>query len=311
VRRCACVPSTCSRSPLSLPRAAADRRSAAELAGCEAVQLFVERAQAVRADFRLTEENADAVADICRRLDGLPLAIELATARLNLFSPEALRDRLGSRLRLLRGGARDLPARQQTLRATIEWRYQLLEPSEQRLFQLLSVFSGAGFQAVELVAAELDRLTGTQLDVLEGLASLVDKSLVRQADAGAEEPQVVMLETIREYAAERLDNRPELAAARPAHAAYFADFARRQWEHLTGRRREPALAAMTADLENLRLAWDHWVAANDLDQLNKLVDSLWLLYDARGWYHDTLRLTTDLLEVLSSSEFTRIGCSRR
>jgi tetratricopeptide (TPR) repeat protein len=114
-----------------------------------------------------------------------------------------------------------------------------------------------------------------------------------------------MLETIREYAAERLDDRPELAAAaRRAHAAYFADFARRQWEHLTGRRRELALAAMTTDLDNLRAAWDHWVAAGDLDQLNKLVDSLWLLYDARGWYHDTLRLTTDLLEVLSSSEST-------
>ncbi|HEX2159934.1 MAG TPA: adenylate/guanylate cyclase domain-containing protein [Actinomycetes bacterium] len=291
--------------PLSLPRAVPDRRSAAELAGCEAVQLFVDRAQAVRADFRLTEENADAVADICRRLDGLPLAIELATARLNLFSPEALRDRLGSRLRLLRGGARDLPARQQTLRATIEWSYQLLEPGEQRLFELLSVFSGAGFEAVEVVAAELDWLTETQVDILDGLASLVDKSLLRQADAEAGEPRLVMLETIREYAAERLDDAPEFgAAARRAHAAYFADFAQRQWEHLTGRRRGLALAAMTADLDNLRLAWDHWEAAGDLDQLNKLVDSLWLLYDARGWYHDTVRLTTDLLEVLSSSPST-------
>jgi predicted ATPase/class 3 adenylate cyclase len=291
--------------PLSLPGGAAGHRSAAELAGCEAAQLFAERAQAVRADFRLTDENADAVAGICRRLDGLPLAIELATARLNLFSPEALRDRLGSRLGLLRGGPRDLPARQQTLRATIEWSYQLLEAGEQRLFELLSVFSGAGFEAVEVVAAELDRLTGTELDVLDGLASLVDKSLVRQADTGAGEPRVVMLETIGEYAAERLDDLPELAAAaRRAHAAFFADLARRQWEHLTGQRREQALVAMTTDLDNLRLAWDHWVAANDLDQLNKLVDSLWLLYDARGWYHDTVRLTTDLLEVLSSSPST-------
>ena len=264
----------------------------------------MERAQAVRADFRLTEENADAVADICRRLDGLPLAIELATARLNLFSPEALRDRLGSRLRLLRGGARDLPARQQTLRSTIEWSYQLLEPGEQRLFELLSVFSGARFEAVEIVAAELDRLTEVEVDILDGLTSLVDKSLLRQA-AAAGEPRLVMLETIREYAAERLDDTPELgAAARRAHAAYFADFAQRQWEHLTGQRRELALAAMTTDLDNLRLAWDHWAAAGDLDQLNKLVDSLWLLYDARGWYHDTVRLTTDLLEVLSSSPST-------
>jgi predicted ATPase len=130
--------------PLSLPRSAPGHRSAAELAGYEAVQLFVERAQAVSADFHLTEDNADAVADICWRLDGLPLAIELATARLNLFSPEALRDRLGSRLRLLRGGPRDLPARQQTLRATIEWSYQLLEPGEQRLFDLLSVSPARG-----------------------------------------------------------------------------------------------------------------------------------------------------------------------
>ena len=289
--------------PLSLPGTTRHRRSPAELAGCEAVQLFVERAQAVRADFRLTEENADVVADICRRLDGLPLAIELATARLNLFSPAALRDRLGSRLRLLRGGARDLPARQRTLRSTIEWSYQLLEPGEQRLFELLSVFSGAGFEAVEVVAAELDRLTELEVDILDGLTSLVDKSLLRQA--AAEEPRLVMLETIREYAAERLDGAPELGgAARRAHAAYFADFAQRQWEHLTGQRREPALAAMVADLGNLRLAWDHWKAAGDLDQLNKLVDSLWLLYDARGWYHDTVRLTTDLLEVLSSSPST-------
>jgi class 3 adenylate cyclase len=160
--------------PLSLPRAAPGPRSAAELAGCEAVQLFVERAQAVRADFRLTDQNAGPVAEICRRLDGLPLAIELATARINLFSPEALRDRLGSRLRLLRGGARDLPARQQTLRATIEWSYQLLDPGEQRLLELLSVFASAGFEAVEAVAAGIEQLTRTGVDILDGVASLLD-----------------------------------------------------------------------------------------------------------------------------------------
>jgi hypothetical protein len=147
--------------PLSLPRAAPGHRSAAELAGCEAVQLFVERAQAVRADFRLTDENAAAVAEICQRLDGLPLAIELATARINLFSPEALRDRLGSRLALLRGGARHLPARQQTLRATIEWSFQLLEPGEQRLLELLSAFASTGFEAVKVVAGNIEWLTET------------------------------------------------------------------------------------------------------------------------------------------------------
>jgi hypothetical protein len=114
-----------------------------------------------------------------------------------------------------------------------------------------------------------------------------------------------MLETIREFAAERLEEVPEFgAAARRAHAAYFADFARRQWQHLTGQRREAALAAMTADIDNLRLAWRYWVAERDRVQLNKLVDSLWLLYDAKGWYHETIGLTNDLLDILSSAPST-------
>ena len=288
--------------PLSLPQAGREPPTAAELAGYEAVQLFVERAQAVRPDFRLTNENSAAIADICLRVDGLPLAIELATARINLFSPEELRERLGSRLALLRGGSRDLPSRQRTLRATIEWSYQLLEPGERRLFELLSVFSGAGLEAVEAVAEELDWLTETGVDTLDGLASLLDKSLIRKVDPDDAASRLVMLETIREYAAERLDELPEFAAAaRQAHAAYFADFAKRQWQDLTGQRREAALAAMTADIDNLRLAWRHWVAERDRVQLNKLVDSLWLLYDARGWYQETIGLTNDLLDILSSA----------
>jgi predicted ATPase/class 3 adenylate cyclase len=291
--------------PLSLPSAPRSQASAEQLARYEAIQLFIERARAVRPDFGLTDENAVAVAEICLRLDGLPLAIELATARIKLFSPEALRDRLGSRLQLLRSGARDLPARQQTLRATIEWSYQLLEPGEQRLFEMLSAFSATEFEAVEAVASSIDGLGGTGIDTLDGLASLVDKSLIRQVDAGDGEPRLVMLETIREYAAERLDDLPEFsAAARRAHAVYFADFARRQWEHLTDHRRDTALAAMDADFENLRLAWRYWVGERDLDQLNRLVDSLWLLYDARGWYHATIELTTELLSVLSSTPST-------
>ena len=130
------------RGPVSRPRSSS---------GYEAVQLFVDRARAVRPDFQLDDDNAAAVGDICRRLDGLPLAIELAAARLRLFSPEALRDRLGSRLELLRSASRDLPERQQTLRATIEWSYQLLEPGEQRLFESLAVFADADLRAVEAV----------------------------------------------------------------------------------------------------------------------------------------------------------------
>jgi predicted ATPase/class 3 adenylate cyclase len=291
--------------PLALPPPATRPPSAEQLMRFEAVQLFVERAQAVRPGFRLTDENAPAVAEICLRLDGLPLAIELATARINLFSPDALRDRLGSRLQLLRSGARDLPARQQTLRATIEWSYRLLEPAEQRLFELLSTFSGAGLEAVEVVAGGIDGLSEAGLDPLDGLASLLDKSLVRLAEPEDGDSRLLMLETIKEYAAERLQDQPELgAAAYRAHAAYYADFAQRQWQPLTGPGREPALAAMAADAENLRMAWSYWVAEGDLDQLNRLVDSLWVLYDARGWYHATIELTTELLKVLSSTPST-------
>ena len=129
--------------------------SADELSRFEAIQLFVDRARGVRSNFRLTDDNAAAVAEICRRLDGLPLAIELATARLNLFSAEALR-KAGGKPEGLGSGARDLPERQQTLRATIDWSYQLLTPVEQRLFELLSVFASASVEAVEAVASGLD-----------------------------------------------------------------------------------------------------------------------------------------------------------
>jgi predicted ATPase/class 3 adenylate cyclase len=288
--------------PLSLPEATREPRSAAELARYEAVQLFVDRAQEVQANFQLTDKNANAVAEICRRLDGLPLAIELVTARIRLFSPEALRDRLSRRLDLLRSGARDLPARQQTLRATIEWSYSLLESGEQRLLELLSVFSGIGLEAVEAVAGDVAALTGEGIDTLDGLASLLDKSLLRQADTGDDAPRLLMLETIREYVAERLDDRPDFSAAvRRAHGEYFADFAQRRREDLTGEQREPALAAITADIDNLRLAWQYWVAEHDQDRLNKMLHSLWLFYDARGWYHATIQLATDLLDMLSSS----------
>lgn len=291
--------------PLSLPQVAGERTNVADLAKYEAVQLFVERAQAVKPDFRLTNENSTTIADICLRLDGLPLAIELSTARINLFSPEELRERLSSRLALLRSGPRDLPSRQRTLRATIEWSYQLLEPSERRLFELLAVFSGARLEAVEAVAEELEWVTEMGGDTLDGLASLLDKSLIRKLQPDDAASRLLMLETIKEYASERLDELPEFAAAaRRAHATYFADFAKRQWQDLTDQRREVALAAMTADIDNLRLAWRHWVAKRDRVQLSKLVDSLWLLYDARGWYQETIGLTSDLLDILSSASAT-------
>ena len=223
--------------PLSLPGESDGTTSAAALGQFEAIQLFVDRARAVRSDFRLTDDNAAAVAEICRRLDGLPLAIELATARMNLFSAEALRDRLGSRLKLLGGGARDLPERQQTLRATIEWSYQLLEPAEQRLFELLSVFAGGTVEAIEAVASRVGADAGAEVDAVDGLGSLLDKSLVRHADAAGGGGRIVMLETIREYATERLEAQHGLRGRRSRPARRGLRRARGGLVDGSGRRR--------------------------------------------------------------------------
>jgi predicted ATPase/class 3 adenylate cyclase len=291
--------------PLSLPASGPGDRSAAALGRYEAVQLFVDRAQEVKPDFQLSDTNAAVVADICRRLDGLPLAIELATARLRLFTLEALRQRLDTRLKVLTSGARDLPARQQTLRATIEWSYQLLDATEQRLLDLLSVFAGAEFEAIEVVAANVGQVTETGTDVMNGLASLLDKSLIRQDDEGKAEPRLIMLETIKEFAAERLNEQAEFhASAGRAHANYFADFAHRQFQQANGQLSEAALGTMAAEIDNLHLAWRYWVGERDLDRLNTMVDGLWFLYDAHGWYHAAIELITDLLDILSTQPST-------
>jgi predicted ATPase/class 3 adenylate cyclase len=189
-----------------------------QLTQYEAVRLFIERAQAVKADFAATNENAPAVAEICYRLDGLPLAIELAAARVKLFSPQALLARLGDQLKFLTGGARDLPARQQTIRNTIDWSYQLLDDGEKMLFARLGVFvGGCTLEAAEAVCnADSD----LPIDVVDGVAALVDKSLLRQEDGVDGEPRYTMLETIREYARERLHASGAEAALHERHAAY-------------------------------------------------------------------------------------------
>lgn len=292
--------------PLALPGAGQRALSVEQTARYEAVSLFYERARAVRPGFELTEENIAAVVEICLRLDGLPLAIELAAARLRLFSPQALLERLRNRLDLLRGGARDLPARQQTLRNTIGWSYDLLETGEQRLFELLALFpGGAAFEAFEAVAGEIDLFDDMGMDIFDGLVSLVDKSLVRQVEQNGGDPRLLMLATLRDYAAERLEENPEFtSAARRAHASYYADFASLQWERVTRSNREAALAAMEADIDNLRTAWSFWVAERHIDQISKFTDGLWMLYDARGWHHATVELTADLLDLLSSTPLT-------
>jgi predicted ATPase/DNA-binding CsgD family transcriptional regulator len=211
--------------PLSLPeQQGPDQPSAADtLARNPAVALFVQRAREVQPDFRLTDENAEAVAEICRRLDGLPLAIELAAARTKVLAPQALLARLERRLPFLTGGPRDAPERQRTLRDTLAWSYDLLTPDEQRLFRRLGVFvGGCTLPAAEAVCiAPGDAV----LDMLDALASLVDKSLLRQAPGPDGEPRFTMLETIREYALEQLAASGEEEAARRRHLSWLCDLA--------------------------------------------------------------------------------------
>ena len=180
------------------------------------IMLFLERAQAVKPDFALTQESAPTVAAICTRLDGLPLAIELISARIKLLPPAALLERLHGRLMLQSDGLRDIEPRHRTLNAAIEWSYQLLSADEQIIFRRLGVFVGGW----TLGAAEVVCLGALSMNILDGIASLLDKNLIKQATGVDSEPRFIMLETIREYALEHLAASREQDLA-PASAAYF------------------------------------------------------------------------------------------
>ena len=204
--------------PLALPTGDPNA-SAAALMQCASVELFGQRAAQLMPDFRVTAGNARIIGDICLRLDGLPLAIELAAARVKVLSPALLLERLEHRLPLLVGGARELPARQRTLRDTIAWSHDLLGPDDRHLFRRLGVFVGgcplAAAEAVGLIDA------GSERPVLDGLASLVDKNLLQREGGPEAEPRFTMLETIREFALEQLEMGGEVEQMRRAHAAYY------------------------------------------------------------------------------------------
>jgi predicted ATPase/class 3 adenylate cyclase len=263
-----------------------------------AVALFLQRAVSARPDFTVTNVNAPAVAEICARLEGLPLAIELAAVRVKLFAPEALLSRLGSRLRVLTGGARDLPARQQTLRDAIGWSYDLLDESEQRLFRRLCAFvGGCTLEAAEGVCADpvvssqppvvsedegLPSLTTAYCllptdPVLEGIGSLVDKSLLRQEEGAGGEVRFRMLETIREYGLERLEVSGEADAIRTQHAAFFLALAEQAEQGSLG------LDRLEREHDNLRaaLAWSE--AAGQSEAGLRLGGALWRFWAMRGY----------------------------
>lgn len=287
-------------APLTLPPPSDGEAPTPEQAfGYEAIALFVARAQAIDDSFVFDEGNVDDVVAICRRLDGLPLAIELATARLRLFQPGELRARLEERLDVLRGGARDLPTRHRALSDTIAWSVELLSPEQQTLFRTFSVFSGATLEAVDGVVIGLEHVD--EVDVIDGLDSLVAKSLIRteRTDLGT---RFSMLETIREFARAELASLPEeQAAVRRAHADYYADLSRDMRERLRGSDRARTLIAAGAGLGNLRTAWSYWVDDGDVARLQDLLETLWALHDAQGQYHGALELASDLLAVLEVS----------
>jgi predicted ATPase len=272
------------------------------LAGNEAVALFVQRAAAVKPGFAATEENAAAIADICARLDGLPLAIELAAARVKLLSPALMRARLEKRLHLLTGGARDLPERQQTLRGAIDWSHDLLNDPEQKLFRRLSVFVGGC--TLEAAEAVCNAKGDPGLDVLEGMASMMDKSLVQQPEPEAGEPRFVMLETIREYALERLAVSGDEPVTRRAHAAYCLVLAE-EGASEPGLERTGALHRFDAEHGDFRAALDHLTQSGDAEWGLRLATALFGFWETREYLAEGRDRLDTLLKLPGATARTR------
>jgi predicted ATPase/class 3 adenylate cyclase/DNA-binding CsgD family transcriptional regulator len=256
----------------------------------EAVALFIARAQAVKPDFQVTNASAPTIAHICVRLDGLPLAIELAAARIKLMPPQALLARLGQRLAVLTSGARDAPARQQTLRNTIEWSYQLLDAEEQRLFRRVSVFvDGCILEAIEAICATLDADTEVG-QVLEGVASLIDKSLLQQMEEEEGEPRLTMLETIREYGLEVLAASGEMEATQKAHADYYLRLVEEAEPELAGPQQAMWLERFEREYGNLRAALRWSLQRGELGQgievTLRLAGALRRFWEVRGHWSE-------------------------
>ncbi|HVG23744.1 MAG TPA: protein kinase [Thermoanaerobaculia bacterium] len=275
------------------------------LSAYPSVALFMERASAVKSDFLLTAENARAIAEICVRLDGLPLAIELAAARVKVLPPQAMLSRVENRLKLLSGGSRDLPERQQTMRAAISWGYQLLDVAEQRLFATLAVFRG-GFtldvaeRVVESTGRRVDEESSSKtrrlddLSTLDGVTSLIDKAFLRRDPASPDDrPRFVMLETIREYGLEVLGEQGRDREIRQAHATLMASMAE---EH------ELELERLAEEGDNFRTAIEWAVAAKDAELALRLGAALWWSWYVRGHYAEGRRALESILGVAGGEQ---------
>lgn len=282
--------------PLELPPQATPEIDA--LSRSAAVALFLERARAVQPSLQLRAENAPLVADICQRLEGLPLAIELAAARLNLLTLQVLRERLSHRLDLLTSGPRDLPAHQQTLRKTIAWSYDLLDEAEQQAFTALGVFAGGWtLEAAEAVLKDegrrmRDEKMSSNQDPsffaplpssLDTLSSLLDKSMIVRLEDPEGEPRFTMLDTIREYALEQLATAGEAAAVRQRHAGYYTAFAERAAEHLTGPAQQIWLERLERAHDNIRAALQYAREQHDCTMIARIGGAIWRFWHVHGY----------------------------
>ena len=291
----------CPVPPLTVPDET--HPTAASLAACESVRLFAERAAAALPGFTLDDENAAAIADIARRLDGLPLAIELAAARVKLLPPEAILPRLDHSLGLLTSGRRDLPDRQQTLRATIAWSYDLLTEGARRLLAVCSVFAGG--VSLEVIETVCDAAVDIGLPVLDGVAELVDQSLLRQLPRPGP-VRYVMLETIREYAAERLAAMPEAEQVRGAHAAAFLALVEADGRPHAGLARKEWLEQVDAEHNNIRAALS-WYRQHDPPAALRLAASMSAFWSLRGHHTEGRQRLGELLGLVSSSSVVRVS----
>ena len=269
-----------------------------QLSQYESVALFIERARAVKPDFDVTNQNAPAVAEICVRLDGLPLAIELAAARIRIFTPQAMLGRLESRLGLAAGGGRDLPARQQTLRGAIAWSHDMLDERDRAMFAGLSVFVGGGsLDAIERVCG--DEVGG---DALDALGSLLEKSLVRQREGVDGEPRFRMLQTIREFAMEQAIESGRWNVLRERHAGLFRELAETSAAQVMSSDKRPWLDRLEEEHDNLRAAFV-WAQESQAAELALCMgSSLWRFWQMRGYLVEGLERVTQALAIPHGAE---------
>jgi predicted ATPase/DNA-binding XRE family transcriptional regulator len=298
--------------PLAIP-GAEDIREVQGLAQLDVVKLFAQRAAAARPDFELTADNLVAIANIASRLDGLPLAIELAAARSKLLSPTAIVQRLDRRLPLLTGGSIDLPERHRTLRGTIEWSYELLDRDLRRLFRQLSVFAGGFTIPATISVAGKPGQADPEITMLDQLGVLVDRSLLQREDQPDGEPRFVMLETLREFGLEQLESEGELLAARHRHVRYFVDLAERAEPELIGPSQRAWFAVLDREHANMRIAM-HWnlehgasLALRIAAALNRFWEHRSHVQEGQRWLQLGLALSPDIPQLLRSKALWGLG----